>query len=92
MSLAWRCLDQPVAPGRGEGFEALLGQARSGTTVLARALVSHQEIGYWQEPALLARVEVEVCYLDALVEHPLADPATSPPTFGSFRTARGDAP
>jgi hypothetical protein len=63
----------PGSAWAGEGFAVLLGHARSGTTVLARALGSHPEVGYWEEPALLSRLDRKLRWLDQVAAHLIED-------------------
>ena len=73
---AWRIRRRTAAEHAdwaGEGFALLVGHARSGTTVLARALGSHPEIGYWEEPALVELLVQQSRRIDKLARHLLAD-------------------
>lgn len=67
----------PTTAWRGQGLAMLIGHARSGTTVLARALGSHPEVGYWEEPALLSRLDRRLGWLDKVAPHLVADAAVS---------------
>lgn len=64
---------QRAEPWSGEGLALLIGHARSGTTVLGRALGSHPAVGYWEEPALLARIDEKTAWLKKLSRHLVAD-------------------
>lgn len=68
-----RSRTSPRSRWAGAGFAVLFGHARSGTTVLARALGSHPEIGYWEEPALLSHIEGKLQWLDLVAEHLVED-------------------
>ena len=51
----------------------LIGHARSGTTFLARALGSHPEVGYWEEPSLLLRADEKLRWVTKLADHLVVD-------------------
>ncbi len=73
----WQAQQRTSEDWLGEGFAVLIGHARSGTTVLARAIGSHPEVGYWEEPALLTRIDTKFNWLEQLARHLVADAGVS---------------
>jgi len=90
--VACRRRRQDDAEREGSDTVFLVGHPRSGTTVLARALGCHPEIGYWEEPNLLLQADGWLRQLRAMADHLQVD-ATAPlvetGTVGNLREVFG---